>query len=97
MGHKIGEALRLCAAMIGMDEVPFIIFCGQGIKCLNKGAIEDASIVEYLITAADLAGVYYLNEQNMESESLDLSLNPIPINIEELTKHILKCKTVVTF
>jgi len=95
--HKIGEALRLSAAMVGMDAVLFMVFLDQGIKCLNRGAFEDASIVEYLQTAADIAGVYYLMEHNIESESLDLSLDPIPLNIQELAEKVLKCKTVVTY
>ncbi len=94
---KIREALRLCAAMIGMDESPYVVFRSQGVECLKKGVIEDAEIAEYLQTVSDLAGVYYLKELNVGSISLDPVFDPIPLNIHELAEHILECKTVVTF
>ena len=94
---KISEALRLCAAMIGMDDAPFVVFCNKGIECLKQGAIKDGSMMEYLQTASDLAGVYYLMESEKNIESLDMTLDPIPLTLQEFTEHVLECKTVVTF
>lgn len=95
--EKISEALRLCAAMIGMDEPPLVVFRGRGVNCLKQGTLEDASNIEYLQTISDLAGVYYLKEAVIENKTLDSALDPIPVNIHEFVDYILECKTAVTF
>jgi len=95
---RISEALRLCAAMIGMDDAPFVVFRSKGIECLKQGAIKDGSIMEYLQTASDLAGVYYIMESEKKNiEPLDMALDPIPLTLQEFTEHVLECKTVVTY
>ena len=94
---QISEALRLCAAMIGMDDAPYIIFRDNGIECLKQGAIKDATIMEYLQTTSDLAGAYYLKDPEKQYESLDVALDPIPMTLTEFTEHILECKTVITY
>lgn len=94
---KIGEVLRLCAAMIGMDDAPYIVFRDEGIECLKQGAIKDVTIMEYLQTTSDLAGAYYLKAPEKQYGSLDVALDPIPLTLKEFTEHILECKTVVTY
>lgn len=94
---QISESLRLCAAMIGMDDSPYVVFRNEGIECLKQGAIEDGAIMEYLQTASNLAGVYYLKESGKIDEILDIALDPIPLTLQEFTEHMLECKTVVTY
>ena len=65
---SLGEALRLCAAMLGMDETPIITFIESGVHCLLPNAVRDPSILEYLQTVSDIAGVYVLEESLREEK-----------------------------
>ena len=95
--NQISEALRLCAAMIGMDDAPYIVFRDEGITCLKQGTINDVTIMEYLQTTSDLAGVYYLKDSEKQYGALDMALDPIPLTLKEFIEYILECKTVITY
>ena len=98
---SLGEGLRLCAAMLGMDESPFVVFIDEGVQCLQPDSVEDPYLVEYLQTAADIAGVYVLKEslieQDVNEDSLDPALDAAVIDVSGFTDLVIECKTVTTF
>jgi sulfur relay (sulfurtransferase) DsrF/TusC family protein len=99
--QSLEEALRFCAAILGMDEKPYIVFIDEGVNCLLQNAIFDQFLVEYLQTAADLAGVYALDdslrEQNISKDILDPALDVAVVDILELSDMVVECTTVTTF
>ncbi len=72
-GPSAVEGLRLAAAMIGMDQLPNLIFLGGGVELLLPGGVEGEPL-EYLKAIAALAGVKALRE-SIEGLGLE-ALNP---------------------
>ena len=98
---SLREALRLCAAMLGMDKLPLVVFIDEGVQFLLHSAIEDPSMLEYLQTISELVGVYVLKEsltkQSIEFDSIDTALDVTAIDISGFTDLVVECKTVATF
>ena len=96
---RVVEALRLSAAMLGMDQPPSIVFLDRGIECLREGAFDDPVIHDYLRAAADLAGIHVLSESLEEHgilyEELDPSLGAAPLDLEGLAGMMSEHDSVV--
>ncbi|RJS89132.1 hypothetical protein DRO56_05325 [Candidatus Bathyarchaeota archaeon] len=61
---RVTEALRIAAAMIGMDLIPRILFCCGGVRCLLRGKERGREDYwGYLKAVADLAGLYLLSSK----------------------------------
>jgi len=98
---RVVEALRLSAAMLGMDQPPSLVFLDGGVECLREGAFEDPVIHDFLRAAADLAGIHVLSESLEEHgimhEELDPSLGAAPLDLEGLAGMMSEHDSVVAF
>ncbi len=92
--HRVEEGLRLVAAMLGMDQPPIIVFVDDGVGVLKEGALKDALMRDYLITASDLAGFYVLDASMGE---IDPGLDVTPVTFDELAGMMGECKAVVAY
>jgi hypothetical protein len=54
-----------------MDHIPLIVFIGEVVLGLKKGAIQTILFLEYLKTSADLAGLYVL-DNNLKEEKISI-------------------------
>jgi sulfur relay (sulfurtransferase) DsrF/TusC family protein len=99
--RKVKEALKMVAAMLGLDELPVIAFLDKGVRCLLPNAFCDQTMKDYLQAAADLAKINVLSRSleinNIRVGSLDPHLNAVVIDEGELAELILSCKMVVSF
>jgi hypothetical protein len=68
---RFWEGLRISAAFVGMDHIPLIVFIGEVVLGLKKGAIQTILFLEYLKTSADLAGLYVL-DNNLKEEKISI-------------------------
>jgi len=96
---KVSEALRIAVAMIGMDIMPNILFCCDGVYCLiTRGKKRSQEYNEYLRSVADLAGVHVLSdslkERGLNLSDLEKTLAPHIISLEEASQIISKSVTV---
>ena len=90
---KALETLRIAAAMIGMDMIPTLLFCCDGVYCLmREGGERSGEYEDYLRAVADLAGVHVLSrslgERGLRPSDLRDSLNPHIISPEEAVRLI---------
>lgn len=90
---KVFETLRIAVAMIGMDMIPTLLFCCDGVYCLMREEGERSGEYEdYLKAVADLAGVHVLSrsleERTLRPSDLKDSLNPHIISQEEASRLI---------
>jgi len=97
---RISEALRIATAMIGMDVMPNIVFCCDGVYCLLKEERE-RSRQEYdnnLRALVDLAGIKVLSnsleEEGLSLDDLEMSLAARVISLEEASQLIFKSSIV---
>jgi len=93
---KVSEALRIAVAMIGMDVMPNVIFCCDGVYCLLKGGKKGYD--DHLRAVADLVGVRVLSD-SLEGKGLDLSdlkelLKVQIISMKEASQTIFKSSIV---
>jgi len=93
---KVSEALRIAIAMIGMDMMPNIIFCCDGVYCLLKGGKKDYD--DHLRALADLLGVHVLSD-SLEEKGLNLgdleeTLGVQTISMKEASQTISKSNIV---
>lgn len=98
---RVVEGLRLCAAMLGMDQSLTIVFADGGVRCLRPGTFEDPVMKDYLNASSDLAGIHVLEpslgEQGMSAEDLDPDLDITLIDMEEFAEMMGDCKAVAAF
>ncbi|MGD2200538.1 MAG: hypothetical protein PVJ38_02760 [Candidatus Bathyarchaeota archaeon] len=98
---RVGEALRLSVAMIGLDELPTITFLDEGVRCLLPRAFSDATMQDYLQASADLIGINALSDSlddhALNEKNLDPVLGATMIDLETLVELILRCGMVATF
>lgn len=77
----IFEALRISMSMIGMDLMPKLLFCCEGVNFLLKNSkhSNDEKYTLYLKTMADIAGINVLStslkERHLSHADLDETLN----------------------
>ncbi|MFQ6052615.1 MAG: DsrE family protein, partial [Candidatus Bathyarchaeia archaeon] len=87
---RVEEALRLSAAMLGMDYPPVLVFVDDGVECLRPGAFSDPDLWDYLRTSADLAGVHVLSEsleeRGLAFSDLDLRLGATAVDTARLAE-----------
>lgn len=99
--ERVTDGLRLCAAMLGMDWSPRIVFLDEGVNCLRPGSIHDQTIRDYLQVSADLAGIQALSrsltEKGIGIEDLDKTLDISTVDIRGLGELIAECGSTVTF
>jgi len=100
-GSGAAEGLRLAASMLGMDELPAVVFMDRGVDCLFPGAFEDQALGDYLRTTSDLAGVYVLSEslaeRGLAATGLDQGLAAEAIGLDELAEMVLGCRMAAAF
>jgi predicted peroxiredoxin len=96
---RVGEALRLIAALIGMDYPTMIVFTDRGVDCLKPGAFDDPDLWDYLQAASDLSEIFVLGgaEKVLNTERLNQDLMLTPIDIDEMTEMIKTCGSVAAF
>jgi len=99
---KVSEALRIAVAMIGMDMMPNVLFCCDGVYCLligEKGRSEEYA--DHLRAVADLAGIHVLSnsmkERRLTLSDLDKTLASKIISLEEASQLISKSNMVFAF
>jgi sulfur relay (sulfurtransferase) DsrF/TusC family protein len=94
---KVLETLRIAVAMVGMDMMPNILFCCEGVYCLLKGE-KSAEYAEHLRSIADLAGIHVLSnsleERRLTPSDLDKTLAPKIVSLEEASQLISKSSIV---
>jgi len=97
---RIGGALRLAAAMLGMDYPPVLVFLDEGVNCLRPGAL-DLGLWDYLKASADLADVHVLSESLEERglgiDDLDSRLGVTPIDMDGLAEMTGEVEVAVAF
>ncbi|RLI09320.1 hypothetical protein DRO42_04495 [Candidatus Bathyarchaeota archaeon] len=97
---RIGGALRLAAAMLGMDYPPVLVFLDEGVNCLRPGAL-DPGLWDYLKASADLADVHVLSESLEERglgvDDLDPRLGATPIDMDGLAEMAEEVEVTVAF
>jgi len=76
---KVSEALRIAVAMIGMDVMPNVIFCCEGVYCLLKGGEKEYD--DHLRAVADLVGVCVLSD-SLEEKGLNLGDLKEPLRVQ---------------
>jgi hypothetical protein len=85
--------------MIGMDIMPNILFCCDGVYCLITRGKERSQYNEYLRSVADLAGVHVLSdslkERGLNLSDLEKTLAPHIISLEEASQIV--SKSVIVF
>jgi len=95
---KFSEALRIAVAMIGMDMMPNILFCYDGVYCLLIEEISAKEYDEHLRSVADLAGIHVLSnsmeERRLTPSDLDKTLATKIISLEEASQLISKSSLV---
>jgi len=98
---RVGEGLRLSAAMIGYDWLPVIVFIGEGVECLREGAFDGSEMVDYLKAASDLAGIHALSgsleARGIFPDDLDETIEVNPLDIDGLASMMAECDSVVTY
>jgi sulfur relay (sulfurtransferase) DsrF/TusC family protein len=98
---RVGEGLRLSAAMIGYDQLPVIVFVDEGVECLREGAFDGSEMEDYLMAASDLAGIYALSdsleERGILPDDLDETIEVNPLDIDGLASMMAECDSVVTY
>ena len=96
---RVGEALRLIAALIGMDYHTMIVFADRGVDCLKPGAFDDPDLWDYLQAASDLSEIFVLVgfEGALDTGRLNQELMLTPIDIDEMTEMIKTCGSVAAF
>jgi len=99
-GLRAYEGLRLIAAMLGMGNIPFIVFVEEGVRCLLRGAFKQTGR-EYLKTASDLAGISVLSESfediGIKIDDIDPELKAKIIGIDRLTSMVIESKATIAF
>ena len=89
---RVLEALRIAVAMIGMDMMPTLLFCCNGVHCLLRGETGSEKFRGYLGAAADLAGIHVLSSslegRGLRPSDLEDSLAPRIISSEEASRLI---------
>lgn len=100
-GSRVEEALRLSAAMLGMDYLPILVFVDEGVDCLRPGAFSDPDLWDYVKTTADLAGVHVLyeslEERGLGVGDLDSRLGANPVNMAQLAEMATDSDIAVAF
>ena len=99
VGPRVGEGLRLIAAMLGMDHIPVVVFAEEGVRCLLRGAYGETGS-EYLKTTADLAGINVLSDSLEDLggiEAIEPELDAKLIDIGQLASMMVECNVIATF
>ncbi|TRO46490.1 hypothetical protein E2P65_05675 [Candidatus Bathyarchaeota archaeon] len=91
---RVGEGLRLIAALLGMDQPPVVVFVDDGLGMLVEGALADPLMRDYLATASDMAGLKALDPSSVE---VDPELDVTPVTAEELAGMMGECRAVVAY
>jgi sulfur relay (sulfurtransferase) DsrF/TusC family protein len=96
---RVKEALRLMAALIGMDYPTILVFTDRGVDCLKPGAFDDPDVWDYLQAASDLSEIFVLGSQEkaLDTEHLNQDLVLNPISIDEMTELVKTCGSVAAF
>jgi sulfur relay (sulfurtransferase) DsrF/TusC family protein len=97
----VEEGLRICAAMLGMDYVPNVVFVDNGVEILFPDALYKSNLKDYLMVMSDLAGVYVFEESLIEREitldDLEPSFDATVIDSDELREMAKKCTIITSF
>ena len=100
-GSQVEEALRLSAAMLGMDYLPVLVFVDDGVECLRPGAFNDSDLWDYLKAAADLAGVYVLSKslegRGLGIDGLDPRLGATPVDLARFAEMTAESYVIAAF
>lgn len=90
---KAFETIRITMAMIGMDMLPTLLFCCEGVYCLTRGEnTREEEYEDYLEAVAELAGIHVLSrsleERGLKPSDLRDSLSLRIISQEEAMRLI---------
>jgi len=100
-GNRVEEGLRLSAAMIGMDYLPYVVFVDNGVEILLPDSLYKNNLKDYLMVLSDLAGVYVLEESLLERgltpKDLEPSIDVKMINVDGLAEIARECTIITSF
>lgn len=100
-GSRVEEGLRLSAAMIGMDYLPYMVFVDNGVEILLPDALYKNNLKDYLMVMSDMAEVYVvkesLEEKGLTQEDLDADIEVSFIDFDELSEISKKCSIITSF
>jgi sulfur relay (sulfurtransferase) DsrF/TusC family protein len=94
---KVGESLRIAAAMLGFDEPATIVFIDDGIRCLQPNAFSDPTLQDYLQAVADLAGVHAVSRLEDSENDFDPALGATLVDMGELVTMMKDYAAVASF
>ncbi len=100
-GGRVEEGLRLSAAMLGMDNMPNVVFVDNGVEILMPDALYKNNLKDYLMVMSDMAGVYVLEESLYEREltleDLEPGIDVTVIDADEFAEMAKKCTVITSF
>jgi sulfur relay (sulfurtransferase) DsrF/TusC family protein len=94
---KVGEALRLAAAMLGFDEPATVAFIDDGLRCLQPNAFSDPTLQDYLQAVADLAGIHAVSRTEDSETDIDPALGATLVDMGDLVTMMKDNVAVASF
>ena len=100
-GSRLYEALRLSAAMLGMDVQPTLVFLDKGVECLRPCKLKKTETWDYLLASTELANVYVLSdslrERGLDIQDLDSRLELTELDLKRLSQMLADGAVMATF